>query len=99
MSACVVFAATPSCTFALSAAQTLDVWPAKPEIRSVEPGAALNLTGERNGDLYCARLTNAGKSAIHVREVALFRIAHDLPDDTALYGEAWPPVRRRCSCR
>jgi alpha-galactosidase len=78
-----------SCAFALSAAQTLDVWSAKPEIRSVEPATALKLTGDRSGDLYRARLTNTGNTPVHVREIALFRIAHDLPDDTALYGESF----------
>src|SRR5204862_56743 len=38
---------------------------------------------------YRARLTNTGKSPIHVREVALFRIAYDLSGDTALYGESF----------
>src|SRR5579885_1136951 len=73
----------------MPAAPHLDVWSAKSEIRSVESGAALRLTGERNGDLYRARLTNSGSTPVHVREVALFRIAHDLPDDTALYGESF----------
>jgi alpha-galactosidase len=78
-----------TCAFALSAAPAFDVWSAKSEVRSVEPGTALKLTGERNGDLYRARLANSGATPIHVREVVLFRIAHDLPDDTALYGESF----------
>ena len=36
-----------------------------------------------------ARLTNTGKTPVHVKEVSLFRIAHDLPDATALYGESF----------
>jgi alpha-galactosidase len=78
-----------SCAFALSAAQTLDVWSAKTDIRSVESSAPLKLISDHNGDLYRAHLTNTGTSPVHVREVALFRIAHDLPGDTALYGESF----------
>jgi alpha-galactosidase len=74
---------------ALSAAPALDVWHAKSEIRAVESVAALKLTGERKGDIYAARLTNTGKTAVHVNEVSLFRIAHTLPDTTALYGESF----------
>jgi alpha-galactosidase len=70
-------------------AQTLDVWSAKSEVRTVEPGAALKLTGTRAGDLYRSRLTNTGSTPVHVKEVALFRIAHNLSDDTALYGESF----------
>jgi len=75
----------------LSAAVLLpDVWSAKSEIRSVEQGVrGLQLTGERKGDFYHARLTNAGSAPVHVREVALFRIAHQLPGDTRLYGESF----------
>jgi alpha-galactosidase len=76
------------CSLALPAA-SLDVWTAKPEIRSVEPAAALKLSGERSGDFYLARLTNTGKTPVHVNEIALFRIAHDLPGNTALYGESF----------
>jgi alpha-galactosidase len=73
---------------ALSAAQ-FDVWSAKPEIRTVEPGSALKLSGQRDGDLYRPRLTNTGKTPVHVKEVAIFHIAHDLPDATAFYGESF----------
>jgi alpha-galactosidase len=75
--------------FAVSAAPALDVWNSKSDVRTVEPGSAVTLTGQRSGDLYRARLTNTGKTPVHVREVALFRITHDLPDDTALYGESF----------
>src|SRR6478735_6626985 len=75
--------------FSLSAAASLEVWKAPHEIRSVEPSAALKLTGERKGDLYRPRLTNTGKTPVHVKEVSLFRIAHDLPENTALYGESF----------
>ena len=78
-----------SSALALSAAPAFDVWHAKPDIRTIEPTTALKLTGDRKGDLYRPRLTNTGKTAVHVREVALFRIAHDLPDATALYGESF----------
>src|ERR1700738_1406076 len=71
-----------ACAFSLSSAQ-LDVWSAMPEIRSVEPCASLKLTGERRGDVYRPRLPNTGKTPVHVKEVALFRISHDLPDSTA----------------
>src|SRR5450759_5681440 len=74
---------------ALSAAPALDVWHAKSEIRTVEPSTALKLTGDRKGDLYRPRLTNSGKTPVHVREVSLFRIAHDLSDTSALYGESF----------
>jgi alpha-galactosidase len=50
---------------------------------------ALKLSGERKGDLYRARLTNTGKTAVHVKEVSLFRIEHDLPTATVLYGESF----------
>jgi len=79
----------PLCAFGLAAAPAVDVWNAKPEIRTVESAAALKLSGQRTGDFYRARLTNTGKTPVHVKEVALFRIAHDLPDDTALYGESF----------
>src|SRR5262245_10092068 len=74
---------------ALNAAPALDVWNAKSEIRSVESAASLKLSGVRTGDLYRARLTNNGKTPVHVKEVSLFQIAHDLPDSTALYGESF----------
>jgi alpha-galactosidase len=73
----------------LSAAPALDVWTARSEIRTVETTTALKLTGERKGDFYLPRLINTGKTAVHVKEVALFRIAHVLPDATALYGESF----------
>ena len=78
-----------SCALALSAAPALDVWHARPDIRTVEPATALKLTGDRRGDFYRPRLTNTGKTQVHVREVSLFRIAHRLPDATALYGESF----------
>jgi alpha-galactosidase len=78
-----------SCVAAVSFAQTLDVWSAKSEIRSVEPSTALKLTATRDADLYRARLTNTGATPVHVNEVSLFRIAHNLPDETALYGESF----------
>ena len=76
-------------SLALFAAPPLDVWHSKSEIRSVEPATALKLSGERKGGLYRARLTNTGKTAVHVKEVSLFRIEHDLSDATALYGESF----------
>jgi alpha-galactosidase len=73
----------------LSAAPALDVWRAKSEIRAIESAAALKLAGTRKGDLYAARLTNTGKTPVHVNEVSLFKIEHTLPDTTALYGESF----------
>ena len=55
----------------------------------MEAGTAVKLTGERHGDLYLSRITNTGPTPVHVKEVALFRIVHDLPEDTALYGESF----------
>src|SRR5262245_26007462 len=75
--------------FALFGAPALDVWHSKSEIRSVEPATALKLLGERKGDLYRARLTNTGKTPVHVKEVSLFRIEHNLSDATVLYGESF----------
>jgi alpha-galactosidase len=69
--------------------QTLDVWTAKSEVRTVEPGTAVRLSGTRSGEFYRAKLTNTGKTAVHVTEVSLFRIEHQLPDATALYGESF----------
>src|SRR2546421_10261268 len=76
-------------TLTLSAAPALDVWTAKSEVRTVEPGASVKLIPQRTGDLYRAKLTNTGKTPVHVTEVSLFRVAHDLPDATALYGESF----------
>src|SRR5205814_8558249 len=59
------------------------------EVRAVEPGAQMRLTGQRTGDLSRARLTNTGTAPVHVTEVGLFRIAHDLPDAITLYGESF----------
>ncbi len=73
----------------LAAAPSLPVWQSKPEIRAVESAAALKLSGVRDGVLYRARLTNTGREPVHVKEVALFRIAHTLPGSTALYGESF----------
>ena len=73
----------------LAAAPAFDVWHAKSEVRALESAAALKLTGMREGDLYRARLTNTGKTPVHVTEVSLFQISHDLPDSTALYGESF----------
>ena len=78
-----------SSTFVLFAAPALDVWHSKSEIRTVEPTTALKLSGDHKGDLYRARLTNTGKTPVHVKEVSLFRIEHDLSDATALYGESF----------
>jgi alpha-galactosidase len=78
-----------SASLTLSAGPALDVWSAKSEVRTVEPNAAVKLTGQRTGDLYRAKLTNNGKTPVHITEVSLFRIAHDLPDSTALYGESF----------
>jgi alpha-galactosidase len=75
--------ALPAC------AQTLDVWSGKSEVRTVEAGAAVKLTGSRNGDFYRAKLTNSGSLPVHVKEVSLFRIEHNLPDQTSLYGESF----------
>ena len=44
----------------LSAAPALDVWNSRPEVRTVEPGGSVKLTGQRTGDLYRARLVNTG---------------------------------------
>ena len=78
------------CVFTLSAATpALDVWNAGSDISAVEPATALKLTGTRQGDFYRARLTNTGRTPVHVNEVALFRISHGLPGDTALYGESF----------
>jgi len=74
--------------FGLAAAQ-LDVWSAKSEVRTVEPSEAVKLTGHRTGDFYHPRLTNTGKTPVHVKEVAIFRVSHDLPDTTAFYGESF----------
>lgn len=71
------------------AAPQLDLATAKPEIRAVEPATSLQLTLNRSGELYQPRLVNRGTTPVHVKEVALFRIAHQLPDDTALYGESF----------
>jgi len=73
----------------LAAAPSLPVWQSKPEVRAVESAVALKLSGTREGDLYRARLTNTGKTPVHVKEVALFRIEHDFPGDTTLYGESF----------
>ncbi len=78
-----------SCAAALAAAPAFDVWNAPHEVRTVEQSTTVKLAGERAGDLYRARLTNTGTAPVHVREVVLFRIAHDLPDSTALYGESF----------
>src|SRR4051794_19236210 len=78
-----------ACALPVSAAPVLDVWKSPGEVRTVESTTAVKLIGERHGDFYSARLTNTGKSPVHVNEVSLFRIAHDLPDATALYGESF----------
>jgi alpha-galactosidase len=78
-----------ACAGALMAAPAIDLWNQKPEIRTVEPGDALKLVRERHGELIRSRLTNGGKTAVHVKEVALFRFSHALPDDTTLYGESF----------
>jgi alpha-galactosidase len=74
---------------ALHAAPALDVWKGRSEVRTVEPSTAIKLTGRRAGNLYRPRLTNTGKTAVHITEVSLFSIEHDLPDSTALYGESF----------
>src|ERR1051326_3877168 len=78
-----------SCAAILSAAPALDVWHAKSQVRTIETGDAVELTGQRTGDLYRAKLTNTGKAPVHVKEVALFQISHDLPDSSLLYGESF----------
>lgn len=78
-----------SAVSAFAASPALDVWKAPHEVRTVETSSAIKLTGERKGDLYSSRITNTGKTPVHVKEVSLFRIAHDLPDAAALYGESF----------
>lgn len=78
-----------SAATALAAAPALDVWKAPQTVRTVEPSTAVKLIATRNGDLYTARLTNTGKTPVHVKEVSLFRVAHNLPESTALYGESF----------
>jgi alpha-galactosidase len=73
----------------LAATPPLDVWHASHDIRTVEGSVAVKLSGQRDGNFYRARLSNAGPSPVHVREVVLFRIAHDLPESTVLYGESF----------
>ena len=78
-------------TSALCASPQLDVWSSRSEVRTVEPNgaAALKISGTRRGDLYRPVLSNSGKTVVHVKEVAIFRIAHQLPGDTRLYGESF----------
>ena len=78
-------------TTALSASPGLNVWRSCSEVRTVEPNgaAALKISGTRRGDLYRPVLSNSGKTVVHVKEVAIFEIAHQLPDDTRLYGESF----------
>jgi alpha-galactosidase len=71
------------------AAPALDVWKSKSQVRTVEPTTAVKLSGSRRGDLYQARLTNTGKTPVHITEISLFQIPHELPDTTALYGESF----------
>src|SRR5204862_1054819 len=66
-----------------------DVRPATSEARTVEASNAVRVFYARSGDFFRAKLTNTGPTAVHVKEVALFRIAHNLPDETALYGESF----------
>jgi alpha-galactosidase len=84
-----LIAVLPVFVMTLPAAPVLDLWNARPEIRAVESAAALKLSGDRSGELYRPRLTNTGTTAVHVKEVALFRVAHHLPGNTALYGESF----------
>ena len=56
-----------------------------------EPAAARDtvvLTRTWNGELCTSTLVNKGTKPVRVKEVVLFAIAHDLPPDTALYGES-----------
>jgi alpha-galactosidase len=76
------------CALSLSA-QTLDVWRSGSEVRTVEPGASLKLTRTRDGDFTRPALRNDGRSPVHVKEVVLFRIEHNLPAESALYGESF----------
>jgi alpha-galactosidase len=77
-----------ACAAGLSG-QTLDPWAAKPEARTVEGGSSVRVEMRRSGELARPRVTNTGKTPVHVTEVSLFRVEHSLPDTTALYGESF----------
>src|SRR5262245_10977694 len=49
----------------------------------------LKLTREWQGNLCRARLTNTGTDAVHIKEVILFDIAHELPAEAGFYGEGF----------
>jgi alpha-galactosidase len=69
--------------------QTLDVWTAKAEARTAESGSAVRVEMRRSGEMARPRVTNTGKTPVHVKEVSIFRVDHSLPDATALYGESF----------
>ncbi len=78
-----------ACAPVLRSAQAFDLWSAPSEVRTVESGHNLKLTGTNDGEFYRAKLANPGPATVHVKEISLFRITHNLPDETALYGESF----------
>jgi alpha-galactosidase len=52
-------------------------------------GPGVKLSRRWSGGICRSRLTNTGKSAVRVKEVVLFRVAHKLPPETQLYGESF----------
>ena len=58
--------------------------------RGYAPGApSVRLERLWLGDLCRMRVVNTGKESVAVKEVVLFDLKHDLPGETALYGESF----------
>lgn len=57
--------------------------------RAVPASPALKLTRTWDGPLLRARLVNAGREPVRIKEVVLLDVAHGLPPETRLYGEGF----------
>lgn len=48
----------------------------------------LEVTRTWNGEICASTIVNRGSRAVRIKEVVLFSVTHDLPPETALYGES-----------
>jgi alpha-galactosidase len=84
----------PRSTPAAAATLTLDRVKASPSrivVANGENAAAserVEVTRTWNGELCATTIVNRGSQAVRIKEVVLFSISHELPPETALYGES-----------
>jgi alpha-galactosidase len=76
---------------AVARAMGTDIEPVRNAPSRIDADAPDQLSLDRfwQGDFCRSKLANPGSRPVHVREVVLFDIRHDLPANTQLYGESF----------